>query len=102
MKSYTPPSDSDGDGSDEDNGKKPKAKRPKKDPNAPKRPMNAYMLFSNAMRAKVKAENPEFKMGDIVSVYHACSQTTSLTTMLILTLLWLILDSQGQRDGQKI
>lgn len=73
--------------------KKPKAK---KDPNAPKvsfhsclvcdimllsysypylqylqhitqKPMNAYMLFSNSVRDEIKAENPDFKMGDIVS-----------------------------------
>ena len=29
-----------------------------KDPNAPKRPMSAYMLFANAKRAEIKAANP--------------------------------------------
>jgi len=43
-------------------GKKAPAKEKKetkvKDPNAPKRPLGAYFLFSNDMRAKVKEENP--------------------------------------------
>ena len=37
----------------------------KKDPNAPKRPMSAYMFFSNDARAEVKKENPDFKITDI-------------------------------------
>jgi hypothetical protein len=36
-----------------------------KDPNAPKRPMGAYFLFSGDMRAKVKAENPDMKVTEI-------------------------------------
>lgn len=40
-------------------GKKAPAKEKKvKDPNAPKKPLGAYFLFSNDMRAKVKEENP--------------------------------------------
>lgn len=37
-------------------GVKTKKKRSPKDPNAPKRPPTAYLLFSNAVRNKVKAE----------------------------------------------
>merc|ERR1712161_132816 len=44
---------------------KPKPKRAKKDPNAPKRPMNAYMLYANSVRAQIKKENPDLSMGDI-------------------------------------
>ena len=41
--------------------------KPEKDPNAPKRNMSAFFLYSNANRARVKAENPTAKFGDIVS-----------------------------------
>lgn len=48
-----------------------KAKRKKrkknKDPNRPKRNMSAFFLYSNANRARVKADNPDAKFGDIVS-----------------------------------
>lgn len=39
---------------------KPKAK---KDPNAPKRPLSAYMFYSQSARATVKEENPEASFG---------------------------------------
>jgi DNA repair protein RAD16 len=42
---------------------KPKAaakkQKKKKDPNGPKRPMNAFLLYTNANRARIKAENPD-------------------------------------------
>ena len=41
---------------------------PKKDPNAPKRPMSAYFLFMGDKRAEVKEKNPDFKIGDIAKV----------------------------------
>lgn len=44
--------------------KEKKAKK-EKDPNAPKRPLGAYFLFSNDMRPKVKAENPDFKVTEV-------------------------------------
>jgi hypothetical protein len=48
--------------------KEKKSKSPrKKDPNAPKRPMSAYMLFANANRDKVKNEKPELKFTEIAS-----------------------------------
>ena len=33
------------------------------DPNAPKRPMTAFMLFTAAKRAEVKEEQPDLKVG---------------------------------------
>ncbi len=64
MQDYTPPSDDDSD----DGGGKKKAKRAKKDPNAPKRPMNAYMLYANSVRSQIREENPDMAMADVVSV----------------------------------
>ncbi|ORY85971.1 high mobility group box domain-containing protein [Leucosporidium creatinivorum] len=42
-----------------------KAAKAKKDPNAPKRPLSAYMFFSQENRATVKEENPEASFGDL-------------------------------------
>ncbi|KAI8982413.1 high mobility group box domain-containing protein [Mycotypha africana] len=42
-----------------------KKRRAKKDPNAPKRGLSAYMFFSQEKRAEVKAENPEASFGQI-------------------------------------
>lgn len=36
-----------------------------KDPNAPKKGMSAFMLFSNDQRNKIKAENPDLSFGEI-------------------------------------
>lgn len=36
-----------------------------KDPNAPKRSLSAFFWFCNDERSKVKANNPEYSMGDI-------------------------------------
>jgi len=44
---------------------KEKKEKAAKDPNAPKRPMGAYFLFSGDMRAKVKADNPDMKVTEI-------------------------------------
>jgi len=46
---------------EEGGGKKTKTGRKKKDPNAPKRPLSAYLLFCGKERAKVTASNPEMK-----------------------------------------
>ena len=57
--------------SDDSDDERPKKKMKRKgssgskDPNAPKRGMSAFMFFSNAMRSKIKAENPDFAFGDI-------------------------------------
>jgi len=62
MKSYVPPSDS----SDEDGGgkKSKKKSKPPKDPNAPKKAMSSFMLFSTGIRPQVKEENPGLSFGD--------------------------------------
>lgn len=56
MQSYTPPA-----------GEKQRGKKRKqvKDPNAPKRSLSAFFWFSNDERGKVKAQNPEYGVGDI-------------------------------------
>ncbi|KAM0747747.1 hypothetical protein T439DRAFT_328412 [Meredithblackwellia eburnea MCA 4105] len=42
-----------------------KAAKPKKDPNAPKRPLSAYMFFSQENRNAIKDENPNASFGDV-------------------------------------
>jgi len=54
MKNYTPPSDSSSNSSSEE---RPKKKKAKKDPNAPKRPKNGFMFFSDAKRADVTKDH---------------------------------------------
>lgn len=61
MKHYVPMDDPTG-------GKRKKAK---KDPNAPKRNMSAYFLFSVHIRPTVKEENPEAAFGDIARIISA-------------------------------
>jgi structure-specific recognition protein 1 len=43
-------------------------KKAKKDPNAPKRASNAYIIFSNQNRARIREENPGAKMGEIAKL----------------------------------
>ena len=60
--------DDDDDDDDDDEPPSPKKKTKKgkkKDPKAPKKPLSAYMYFSNELRSKVKAENPDISFGDI-------------------------------------
>jgi uncharacterized protein (DUF736 family) len=45
--------------------KKKRKKGKKKDPNAPKRAQSAYFLFMGDVREKVKAQYPEFNIGQI-------------------------------------
>ena len=54
MKHYVPTEDPGG-----------KKSRSKKDPNAPKRNMSAYFLYSIEARPKIKEENPEATFGEI-------------------------------------
>ena len=75
MEDYSAPSDDD----DSDGGKgkkkaKAKAKPAKKDPNAPKRPQNAYMFYANSVRAQIREENPDLNMPDVVRLiyYNDC------------------------------
>ena len=42
-----------------------KAKRAKKDPNAPKRALSAYMFFSQDWRERIKTENPDAGFGEV-------------------------------------
>jgi HMG (high mobility group) box len=46
-------------------------KKAKKDPNAPKRNMSAYFLYSIETRPTVKSENPEASFGDIARMISA-------------------------------
>jgi len=52
------------------NGKEKKSrvskKRSKKDPDAPKRPMSAYIIFTNAKREQTKKNNPNAKASDLM------------------------------------
>lgn len=41
------------------------APKKKKDPNAPKRPMTAYMFFATEGRETVRKENPDAKFGEV-------------------------------------
>jgi structure-specific recognition protein 1 len=85
MDEYSAPSDDvdgdDDDSDDSDGGKaknKPKAKaKAKKDPNAPKQPMNAYMLYSNSIRAKIREENPGMSLGDVAKEIASQYKTIS-------------------------
>jgi len=43
-------------------------KRAKKDPNAPKRPMSAFLFYSQMMRSKVKRENPGLSNTEVSKV----------------------------------
>jgi len=50
-------------------GSQRKFKKPQvKDPNAPKRPNTAYILFSNEIRAETKAANPNANQKEIVTL----------------------------------
>lgn len=69
MEHYVPPDDLEDDG--------PRKKK-KKDPNAPKRNMSAFFLYSNDIRPTVKLQNPDAKFGDIAKIisrqYKALSE----------------------------
>ncbi|KAJ7819520.1 high mobility group box domain-containing protein [Mycena leptocephala] len=41
------------------------ARKGKKDPNAPKRALSAYMFFSQDWRERIKAENPDAGFGEV-------------------------------------
>ena len=56
---------SDDEDEEEDEGPKKRKRKAKKDPNAPKRPLSAYFIFTNDIRAELKEENPDWKIGDI-------------------------------------
>jgi len=49
-------------------GFKTTGKRPKKDPNAPKKPMTAYFAWMNENRPRIKEEHPNASLGEIAKV----------------------------------
>jgi hypothetical protein len=49
--------------------KVPAKQRSQKDPNAPKRPMSAFLSFANTKRTQVKAENPDVANADISRIF---------------------------------
>lgn len=55
---------------DQEKADRPKVSLPRKpkDPNAPKKPLTAYLLFSGSVRAQCREENPELKMTQIAGV----------------------------------
>merc|ERR1719410_133889 len=42
-----------------------------KDPNAPKRPLSGYFIFTGEVRAKVVKENPKKKMTELGAIFSA-------------------------------
>jgi len=67
MADYVPPEDS-GDDDDDEPAKGSKKKRKKKDPNAPKGPQSAYILFATAERESIKNDHPEAQAKDIMRI----------------------------------
>lgn len=63
MEGYEPPE------YDDDEGVSTKKK--KKDPNAPKRNMSAFFIYSNDVRPEVRASNPGIKFGDVARLISA-------------------------------
>jgi HMG (high mobility group) box len=61
MKDYVPPKGSKDD-TKNNKTKKPKAK---KDPNAPKKPLTSFMLFSNEVRSRIQKQNPSMTFGEL-------------------------------------
>lgn len=49
----------------------PAKKGTKKDKDAPKRPLSAYMFFSRDQRERTKAENPQASFGEIGRILGA-------------------------------
>lgn len=62
MEDYVAPSD------DDDSDGPKKKKKAKKDPNAPKRNMSAFFLYSGQNRPRVREENPEATFGSIAKI----------------------------------
>lgn len=65
MENYIPPDISD---NSDDDGYAKKKKKKKKDPNAPKRNMSAFFLYSNEVRNRIKEDNPGIKFGDVAKI----------------------------------
>ncbi len=54
----------------------PAKKKPKKDPNAPKKALTSYMIYMSENRERIKRENPDASFGDLVrcSIYQICKR----------------------------
>lgn len=46
----------------------PRAGKAQKDPNAPKRPLSTFFLFSQDERPKIKKDNPSLSVADIAKM----------------------------------
>ena len=57
---------------------KSSTKKVKKDPSLPKKPLNAYMLYSAEVRPQIMKENPGLAMGEVVRIVCVCVCTDSL------------------------
>jgi len=68
LASYTPPAKESDSDSSSDEDKKRKVKKLKKDPNAPKRPANAYMFYQAEVRDAVKKEHTTKKVTEIAKL----------------------------------
>ncbi|XP_042081761.1 deoxyribonuclease-1-like 2 isoform X2 [Haplochromis burtoni] len=68
MKSYVPPA-----------GAKKGKKKKKKDPNAPKRPPSAFLIFTSEHREKIKADNPVISITDIAKNFGEMWKKMSTT-----------------------
>lgn len=64
METYEKPEDSGDEDESVASGKK-KKKKAKKDPNAPKNALTAFMFFNKDMRHKLKEDNPDLSFGDL-------------------------------------
>ncbi len=53
---------------DDEADRKPRKKRSKKDPTAPKRNSSAYIFYSNEKRHELKRNNPELSFSDIAKI----------------------------------
>jgi hypothetical protein len=65
---YTAPEKSSGDSSSDDDKPKKKKQKREKDPNAPKRPMNGYMLYVASQRPGLKEKSPGLKPTEITTL----------------------------------
>ncbi|KAL7551816.1 hypothetical protein ACHAWF_015006 [Thalassiosira exigua] len=55
--------------------KKPKTKKQKKDPNAPKRPGGTFVLYASTVREQVRREYPDYTMTEVQKVIAARYKT---------------------------
>ena len=67
---------------------KKKKKKKKKDPNAPKRGLSSFLLYSNANRSRIKEENPEAKFGDIVSLLIVFCVLIAMVDFIFCCFVW--------------